>query len=93
VHFGVGRRFYVAAWKGLQHGAMGMAGTTMSYTYSFVSMVGSVLDENYQGQHFFESSAIVTLESEGGRLVGAGQVAAQDPHRAGAARRPAADCA
>jgi Cu+-exporting ATPase len=93
VQFGVGRRFYVAAWKGLQHGAMGMAGTTMSYTYSFVSMVGSVLDENYQGQHFFESSAIVTLESEGGRLVGAGQVAAQDPHRAGAARRPAADCA
>jgi len=64
VQFGVGRRFYVAAWKGLQHGAMGMdflvvAGTTMSYTYSFVSMVGSALHENYQGHHFFESSAML----------------------------------
>ncbi|KAH7484568.1 hypothetical protein PRIC1_003879 [Phytophthora ramorum] len=64
VQFGVGRRFYVAAWKGLQHGAMGMdflvvAGTTMSYTYSFVSMMGSVLHENYMGHHFFESSAML----------------------------------
>ncbi|KAE8958525.1 hypothetical protein PR001_g31024, partial [Phytophthora rubi] len=64
VQFGVGWRFYVAAWKGLQHGAMGMdflvvAGTTMSYTYSFVSMVGSALHENYQGHHFFESSAML----------------------------------
>ncbi|GMF36045.1 unnamed protein product [Phytophthora lilii] len=64
VQFGVGWRFYVAAWKGLQHGAMGMdflvvAGTTMSYTYSFVSMIGSALHENYQGHHFFESSAML----------------------------------
>ncbi|RLN47350.1 hypothetical protein BBJ29_007179 [Phytophthora kernoviae] len=64
VQFGVGRRFYVAAWKGLQHGAMGMdflvvAGTTMSYTYSLVSMIGSALHENYQGHHFFESSAML----------------------------------
>ncbi|KAF1787943.1 P-type ATPase, cytoplasmic domain N [Phytophthora cactorum] len=47
VQFGVGKRFYVAAWKGLQHGAMGMdflvvAGTSMSYTYSFVSFMGDV---------------------------------------------------
>ncbi|KAE8903754.1 hypothetical protein PF005_g10042 [Phytophthora fragariae] len=61
VQFGVGWRFYVAAWKGLQHGAMGMdflvaAVTTMSYTYRFVSMVGSALHENYKGHHFFESS-------------------------------------
>ncbi|RLN73601.1 hypothetical protein BBJ28_00026251, partial [Nothophytophthora sp. Chile5] len=64
VQFGVGRRFYVAAFKGLQHGAMGMdflvvAGTTMSYTYSLISMVGSALHENYQGHHFFESSAML----------------------------------
>ncbi|KAK1945850.1 Copper-transporting ATPase HMA5 [Phytophthora citrophthora] len=64
VQFGVGRRFYVAAWKGLQHGAMGMdflvvAGTTMSYTYSFVSFIGSALHENYEGHHFFESSAML----------------------------------
>ncbi|KAI9987832.1 hypothetical protein PInf_023876 [Phytophthora infestans] len=64
VQFGVGRRFYVAAWKGLQHGAMGMdflvvAGTSMSYTYSFVSFMGSALHENYNGHHFFESSAML----------------------------------
>ncbi|RQM12157.1 hypothetical protein DD237_006398 [Peronospora effusa] len=64
VQFVVGRRFYVAAWKGLQHGAMGMdflvvAGTTMSYTYSFVAMIGSALHENYHGHHFFESSAML----------------------------------
>ncbi|RAW21445.1 putative copper-transporting ATPase, partial [Phytophthora cactorum] len=64
VQFGVGKRFYVAAWKGLQHGAMGMdflvvAGTSMSYTYSFVSFMGSALHENYNGHHFFESSAML----------------------------------
>ncbi|KAG6623624.1 putative copper-transporting ATPase [Phytophthora cinnamomi] len=64
IQFGVGWRFYVAAWKGLQHGAMGMdflvvAGTTMSYTYSFVSLVGSAVHENYHGHHFFESSAML----------------------------------
>ncbi|KAE9340686.1 hypothetical protein PF008_g10997 [Phytophthora fragariae] len=64
VQFGVGWRFFVSAWKGLQDGAMGMvflvvAGTTMSYTYSYVSMVGSALNENYKGLHFFESSAIL----------------------------------
>ncbi|KAE9020672.1 hypothetical protein PF005_g6230 [Phytophthora fragariae] len=61
VQFGVGLRFYVAAWKGLQHRAMAMdflvvAGTTMSYTYSFMSMAGSALHENYKGHHFCESS-------------------------------------
>ncbi|KAG6623999.1 putative copper-transporting ATPase [Phytophthora cinnamomi] len=50
--------------SGLQHGAMGMdflvvAGTTMSYTYSFVSLVGSAVHENYHGHHFFESSAML----------------------------------
>ncbi|EGZ17463.1 hypothetical protein PHYSODRAFT_264310 [Phytophthora sojae] len=64
IQFGVGWRFYVAAWKGLQHGSMGMdflvvAGTTMSYTYSFVSLVGSAVHENYHGHHFFESSAML----------------------------------
>ncbi|CEG36654.1 coppertransporting atpase [Plasmopara halstedii] len=64
VQFGVGWRFYVAAWKGLKHGAMGMdflvvAGTSMSYAYSFVSLIGSALHENYYGHHFFESSAML----------------------------------
>ncbi|KAI9912746.1 hypothetical protein PsorP6_005336 [Peronosclerospora sorghi] len=64
VQFGVGWRFYVAAWKGLQHGAMGMdflvvAGTTMSYTYSFVSLIRSALHKHYEGHHFFESSAML----------------------------------
>uniref|UniRef100_A0AAV1TN94 P-type Cu(+) transporter n=1 Tax=Peronospora matthiolae TaxID=2874970 RepID=A0AAV1TN94_9STRA len=64
VQFGVGWRFYVAAWKGLQHGVMGMdflvvSGTTMSYTYSFVSLIGSTLSEHYHGRHFFESSTML----------------------------------
>ncbi|KUF89432.1 Copper-transporting ATPase 2 [Phytophthora nicotianae] len=64
VQFGVGWRFYVAAYKGLQHGAMGMdflvvAGTTMSYTYSFVATIGSALHADYHGHHFFESSAML----------------------------------
>ncbi|CEG36650.1 coppertransporting atpase [Plasmopara halstedii] len=64
VQFGVGWRFYVATWEGLQHGSMGMdflvvAGTSMSYTYSFVSLIGSALHENYNGHHFFESSAML----------------------------------
>ncbi|KAE8974479.1 hypothetical protein PF005_g23218 [Phytophthora fragariae] len=36
-----------------------VAGTTISYTYSFVSMVGSALHENYKSHHFFESSAML----------------------------------
>ena len=64
VQFGVGWRFYVAAWKGLQHGVMGMdflvvSGTTMSYIYSLVSLIGSTLSKDYHGHHFFESSAML----------------------------------
>lgn len=64
VQFGVGRRYYIAAYKGLQHGMMGMdflviSGTSASYFYSLYSFIGSALDENFHGHHFFESSTML----------------------------------
>ncbi|TMW62791.1 hypothetical protein Poli38472_005409 [Pythium oligandrum] len=64
VQFGVGKRYYIAAWKGVQHGMMGMdflimTGTTASYLYSFVSFLGSAVDKNFHGHHFFESSTML----------------------------------
>ncbi|OQS05194.1 copper-transporting ATPase [Thraustotheca clavata] len=64
VQFGIGARFYVAAYKGLQHGMMGMdflivVGTTASYLYSFVSMIGCAIFSNYHGHYFFESSTML----------------------------------
>ncbi|KAF1336070.1 Copper-transporting atpase, partial [Globisporangium splendens] len=64
VQFWIGKRYYVAAFKGLQHGMMGMdfliiCGTTASYIYSFVSFVGSGLSKDYHGHHFFESSTML----------------------------------
>ncbi|TYZ67966.1 hypothetical protein PybrP1_011874 [[Pythium] brassicae (nom. inval.)] len=64
VQFWIGKRYYVAAFKGLQHGMMGMdfliiVGTTASYLYSFVAFVGAGLSEHYHGHHFFESSAML----------------------------------
>lgn len=64
VQFWVGKRYYIAAYKGLQHGMMGMdflvvVGTSASYLYSFFSMMGSVLSKDFHGHHFFESSAML----------------------------------
>lgn len=64
VQFGVGRRYYIAAYKGVQHGMMGMdflivVGTSASYLYSFVSLMGSVFSKDFHGHHFFESSAML----------------------------------
>ncbi|DAZ96747.1 TPA: hypothetical protein N0F65_012324 [Lagenidium giganteum] len=64
VQFGVGKRYYVAAFKGLQHGMMGMdfliiVGTTASYLYSLVSFIGSGMNPNFHGHHFFESSTML----------------------------------
>ncbi|KDO30133.1 hypothetical protein SPRG_05325 [Saprolegnia parasitica CBS 223.65] len=64
VQFGIGARFYKAAYKGLQHGMMGMdflivVGTTASYLYSFISMVGCTLLPHYRGHYFFESSTML----------------------------------
>lgn len=64
VQFWIGKRYYVAAFKGLQHGMMGMdfliiVGTTASYIYSFVSFVGAGLSAHYHGHHFFESSTML----------------------------------
>lgn len=64
VQFWIGKRYYVAAFKGLQHGMMGMdfliiVGTTASYVYSFVAFVGAGLSEHYHGHHFFESSTML----------------------------------
>lgn len=64
VQFWVGKRYYVAAYKGLQHGMMGMdfliiVGTSASYLYSLVSFIGSGLNPDFHGHHFFESSAML----------------------------------
>lgn len=64
VQFWIGKRYYVAAFKGLQHGMMGMdfliiVGTTASYLYSFISFVGSGISKDYHGHHFFESSTML----------------------------------
>ena len=60
----VGRRFYVAAWKGLHHGNVGMdflvcLGTTASYLYSLISMGMALTHAAYRGHTFFESSAML----------------------------------
>lgn len=64
VQFGVGKRFYIAAYKGMQHGMLGMdflivVGTSASYIYSFFSLMGSVFSADFHGHHFFESSAML----------------------------------
>lgn len=64
VQFWIGKRYYVAAFKGMQHGMMGMdfliiVGTTASYLYSFISFVGSGISKDYHGHHFFESSTML----------------------------------
>ncbi|GLD95474.1 hypothetical protein PINS_up004119 [Pythium insidiosum] len=64
VQFGVGKRYYVAAWKGLKHGMMGMdfliiTGTSASYFYSLCSFIASGLDADFHGHHFFESSTML----------------------------------
>ena len=64
IQFGIGKRFYIAAYKGLQHGMMGMdflivLGTTASYMYSLVSMALCTVNPDYRGHYFFESSAML----------------------------------
>ena len=64
IQFYVGKRFYIAAYKGLRHGMMGMdflivVGTSASYLYSIVSIVFSVVHPTFQGHYFFESSAML----------------------------------
>lgn len=64
IQFWIGRRFYLAAYKGIKHGMLGMdfliiVGTTASYIYSFISFVGSALDPHFKGHMFFESSAML----------------------------------
>ncbi|CCI11155.1 unnamed protein product [Albugo candida] len=64
VQFGVGKGFYATAWKGLKHGMMGMdfliiSGTTASYVFSFCSLVSSIVNPDFDGHQFFESSAML----------------------------------
>ncbi|KAJ0410464.1 hypothetical protein P43SY_002796 [Pythium insidiosum] len=64
LQFGVGKRYYIAAWKGLKHGMMGMdfliiTGTSASYFYSLCSFIASGLDPDFHGHHFFESSTML----------------------------------
>jgi Cu+-exporting ATPase len=64
VQFGVGKRYYVASFKGIQHGMMGMdfliiIGTSASYFYSLFSLFGSAMNPHFHGHHFFESSTML----------------------------------
>nr|CCA15420.1 coppertransporting ATPase putative [Albugo laibachii Nc14] len=64
VQFGVGKGFYATAWNGLKHGMMGMdfliiSGTSASYVFSFCSLISSLINPEFDGHQFFESSAML----------------------------------
>jgi Cu+-exporting ATPase len=66
VQFYVGWRFYVGAWKGLMHGNMGMdflvtVGTSCSYLYSLIALALQEMNPEFQGQIFFDSSAMLLM--------------------------------
>eukprot|EP00808_Paulinella_micropora_P011436 g7840.t1 len=64
VQFGVGRRFYTAAYKSLKHGAASMdvlvmLGSSAAYLYSVVSSLICFFTESYHGPVFFETSCML----------------------------------
>eukprot|EP00897_Mesotaenium_endlicherianum_P009897 jgi/Mesen1/8936/ME000552S08448 len=64
VQFGVGWRFYAAAYRSLRHGSANMdvlvaLGTSAAYGYSVLSVVCSAVDAGYHGEDFFETSAML----------------------------------
>ena len=74
VQFGVGARFYRAAWRGLMHGNCGMdflvaMGTTSAYAYSIVSVAVACMVESFHGHHFFETSAMLLTFVVMGKLM------------------------
>eukprot|EP00457_Paulinella_chromatophora_P000889 gb/GEZN01000890.1/.p1 GENE.gb/GEZN01000890.1/~~gb/GEZN01000890.1/.p1 ORF type:complete len:1087 (-),score=147.78 gb/GEZN01000890.1/:215-3475(-) len=64
VQFGVGWRFYVAAYKSVKHGSASMdvlvvLGSTAAYMYSAISAIICFGDVGYHGPVFFETSAML----------------------------------
>ena len=66
VQFVIGRKFYVASYHALKRGSANMdvlvaLGTTAAYLYSlFVLLLGAVREE-YEGDDFFETSAMLIM--------------------------------
>ncbi|KAL6062215.1 ATPase Cu transporting protein 7B [Balamuthia mandrillaris] len=64
VQFGVGKKFYVAGWKALRHGAANMdvlvsLGTSCAYFYSLMALLLNVFQPNYTPMVFFDTSAML----------------------------------
>lgn len=64
IQFGVGGRFYVAAWKALSHRSANMdvlvvLGTSVSYFYSVLVIVLNIFLPAYQPIVFFETSSML----------------------------------
>lgn len=64
VQFVVGKCFYVGAYKALRLGHANMdvliaMGTTAAYVYSVGSMIFSIADEEFEGDNYFETSAML----------------------------------
>jgi P-type Cu+ transporter len=64
VQFGIGRRFYVAAFRSLAHGSANMdvlvaLGTSAAYLYSLVNLALSCSLPGYSRAGFFETSAML----------------------------------
>lgn len=66
VQFGIGSRFYSAAYRSLKHGSANMdvlvaLGTSAAYFYSLFSVLFGAINENYHGEDFFETSAMLIM--------------------------------
>eukprot|EP00271_Cylindrocystis_brebissonii_P007903 TRINITY_DN21809_c0_g1_i1.p1 TRINITY_DN21809_c0_g1~~TRINITY_DN21809_c0_g1_i1.p1 ORF type:complete len:1089 (-),score=224.28 TRINITY_DN21809_c0_g1_i1:538-3804(-) len=67
IQFGIGQRFYAAAYRALKHGAANMdvlvaLGTSAAYFYSLLALVlGAFHGGSGDGQDFFETSAMLIM--------------------------------
>lgn len=64
VQFGVGKKFYVAAYKALKHGASNMdvliaLGTSCAYFYSVLALILNIIHPDYSPMVFFDTSAML----------------------------------
>jgi Cu+-exporting ATPase len=74
VQFYVGKRFYIAAYRGLKHRNCGMdfliaMGTTAAYMYSIISVVVACMVKSFHGNHFFETSTMLLTFVVMGKLM------------------------